>query len=296
MVCLFQLFLLSFTTCWQNDFWDHGMRTLIVGWFSFPDMAATVGDLACATVVSKWLDDKPHDILIAPPNGSDNWRTVDPSRYTHVVFVCGPFGPDWQTEFWNRFAACRKIAINISPLGQPLIFDAVISRDDHPDLSLSAPVNHVPLVGLCLVHPQPEYGERGRHSDVEKVVREYLKDVAVVEVDTRIDQTPKSLAQVETVLARMDYVVTTRLHGLVLSLKNGVPAVAVDCISGGAKVYHQAVTLGWPAVLKTDQLAELAEWAGWCLTPEARDTARRCAAVDLNPVREKFLRFFSCKT
>lgn len=264
------------------------MRILVVGWFSFPDMAATVGDLACADVISDWLGDMPHDVLVAPPNGSNNWRAVDPDRYSHVVFVCGPFGPDWQAEFWNHFAACRKIAVNISPLGHPLVFDEVISRDDHPDLSLATPVSHVPLVGLCLVHPQPEYGDRGRHAEVERVIREYLKTSAVVEVDTRVDRTPKSLAQVETVLARMDYVITTRLHGLVLSLKNGVPAVAVDCISGGAKVYNQAVTLGWPAVLLHDQLADLGKWADWCLTPEARETAKRCSAIDFGPVRKKF--------
>ena len=34
----------------------------------------------------------------------------------------------------------------------------------------------------------------------------------------------------------MDAVVTTRLHGTVLAIKNGVPPVVIDPIAGGRKV------------------------------------------------------------
>ncbi len=44
----------------------------------------------------------------------------------------------------------------------------------------------------------------------------------------------------------MDIVVTTRLHGMVLALKNGVPAIAVDPIVGGAKITQQARAINWP--------------------------------------------------
>ena len=75
----------------------------------------------------------------------------------------------------------------------------------------------------------------------------------------------------------MDVVLTTRLHGLVLALKNGVPAVAVDPIAGGAKVRRQAETLGWPHVFTADDVtaAAVRDALEQCLTPDARAEARR---------------------
>lgn len=101
-------------------------------------------------------------------------------------------------------------------------------------------------------------------------------------VDTRLAhgdwRSPATAAQVEAVLTRTDVVVTTRLHGLVLALKQGVPALAVDPVSGGAKVAAQAATWGWPVllprpgspVLDRDELDQL--WA-WCRSAEGRARA-----------------------
>jgi polysaccharide pyruvyl transferase WcaK-like protein len=75
-------------------------------------------------------------------------------------------------------------------------------------------------------------------------------------------------------------VVTTRLHGLVLALKNGVPAVAVDPVRGGAKICRQAQTLGWPYAYAVDEAtpARLEEAFGSCLRPGARAEASAIAA------------------
>jgi polysaccharide pyruvyl transferase WcaK-like protein len=77
----------------------------------------------------------------------------------------------------------------------------------------------------------------------------------------------------------MDVVVTTRLHGLVLGLKHGVPVLAVDPVEGGAKVRRQAEVLGWPHVLVAESASVAALEAGFlaCLTEEARGLARTCA-------------------
>ena len=42
------------------------------------------------------------------------------------------------------------------------------------------------------------------------------------------------------------------MHGLVYSLKNNIPALAIDCIANGAKVTAQAEAVGWPAILNGD--------------------------------------------
>ena len=85
-------------------------------------------------------------------------------------------------------------------------------------------------------------------------------------------------AQVEALISRMDFVATTRLHGLTLALKNGIPALVVDPIKGNAKVSYQASVLGWPAVIGVDELSgeRLADLCTYCLTAEARAKAREC--------------------
>lgn len=92
----------------------------------------------------------------------------------------------------------------------------------------------------------------------------------------------------------MYLVLTTRMHGMVHALKGGVPVVAVDPISGGAKVQRQAKLAGWPAVLTADELSEktLREALDYCLTSGARDAARACAERArelLLPVRDEFV-------
>ena len=77
---------------------------------------------------------------------------------------------------------------------------------------------------------------------------------AIIPIDTRLDSNAGGLRtprEIDSLIARMDVVVTTRLHGMVLALKNGVPAVVVDPIEGGAKITRQAEVLRWP-VLSSD--------------------------------------------
>jgi hypothetical protein len=79
----------------------------------------------------------------------------------------------------------------------------------------------------------------------------------------------------------LDVVVTDRLHGMVLALRAGVPALAVDPVEGGAKVTAQAHACGWPAVVGAERLdvRRLEHWWTWCLT-SGRSAARE--------VREEF--------
>jgi hypothetical protein len=68
------------------------------------------------------------------------------------------------------------------------------------------------------------------------------------------------------------------MHGLVLALKNGIPALAVDPIAGGAKVRAQAAAWGWPGVVTADSLteAQLDQWWDWCRSAECAVLAARC--------------------
>src|SRR5881396_626415 len=101
------------------------MRVLITGWFSFDDMGATAGDLISRDMVCQWLKEAKIVADVAdsdkfPYNGGVNWRLADPSVYTDLLFVCGPFGNGWPvTELINRYSHCRLTGLNLS-LMQPL--------------------------------------------------------------------------------------------------------------------------------------------------------------------------------
>lgn len=280
------------------------MRALLAGWFSFEEMGATAGDVEACDVVARWLSEwgVAYDIARAEPfvDGVDI-DLADPAGYTHLVFVCGPCGNGPPIDaLFERFAGCRRIGLDLSmldPVADWNPFDLLLERDSEriarPDLALLAEVSTVPVTGLVLVHPQGEYGHKGRHRHVEEVAWSALAGIetAVVAIDTRLDENAsglRSAAQIESLIARMDIVVTTRLHGLVLSLKHGVPVVAIDPVSGGAKVTAQARALEWPLILASDGLDAATVRAGWdwCRSDDARTTARACAAKGIRALSE----------
>jgi Polysaccharide pyruvyl transferase len=289
------------------------VRTLVAGWFSFEQMGASAGDLLARDLVAEWLVEagREVDVALAAPfdggvEGGVDWRAVDPEVYAELVFVCGPLGNgEPVAELLERFRGRRRVGVNLTMLHElddwnP--FDVLLERDSsrlaRPDLVFLVPARRVPVVGRVLIDAQPEYGERDLHAEVDRAIDELLgaRDVAVVPIDTRLDENTTGLrtpAQVESLVARCDVVVTTRLHGLVLALRAGIPAVAIDTVAGGAKVRRQAEALGWP-LLAADGLtaAALADTFDWCLTDEAREQARVCAqgaVADLAPVRDAFL-------
>jgi hypothetical protein len=271
------------------------MRALVAGWFSFEDMGATAGDLVSRDVVCDWLAQEgvAFDVATAPPfKGGVAWRTVDASRYSHIVFVCGPFGNGQPvTALLARFSHCRKVGVDLTML-QSLDewnpFDLLIERDSdrrsHPDLAFLSGLPRVPVLGLTLIDSQPEYGDRDAHEEANAALTDLAtgQDAAVVRIDTRLDvanegglRTP---AQIVSLIASLDVMATSRLHGLVLALASGVPVVAVDPVSGGGKVSRQARTVGWPHVFRVSEFAsdDLEAALSRCLRPDGRQLALEC--------------------
>jgi hypothetical protein len=280
------------------------MRVLVMGWFSTDDGEITAGDmLACATVRG-WLAAAgvPHDVAAIPGFRSDGdvgAEHADPARYSHVLFVCGPVASPKITRLLERFGHCRRIAVGVSMTpGAGGSFDDVLPRDDgavaRPDLSLDAPPAATAVVGVTFGHPQPEYGDRGRHDLAHGLVRDLMRQTraAPLELDTRLDARDAlscgTAERFTSLIARVDAVVTTRLHGLVLALRAGVPALALDPIAGGAKVAAQAAALAWPAARTVDEtdVTGLAGLLDWCLTAEARTRATDCAQAGRGHLRQ----------
>ena len=269
----------------------------MTGWSSFLDGEATAGDVLSMEAVRDSLVQAGLDVDIAwsPRLRADglSLEQADPNTYTHLLFVCGPAHGRQVEKLHERFPHCQRLAVGVSIVldDNPAVagFHHVIARDGggcspHRDLAAAPRCAQVPVVGVVLAHAQHEYGNRQRHDDVHAVLTSWLgrQDCARLLVDTRLDSHDWRFAgtpeQLESVIRRLDVMVTTRMHGLVLALKNGIPALAIDPIAGGAKVSAQAAAWAWPAVLAADSLTEtkLDYWWDWCQSADCGVQTARC--------------------
>lgn len=263
-------------------------RVLLTGWFSFLDGEVTAGDALALRRVRACLDHLgiPYDVAWSAGYRPDALHLSEAAGniYTHLVFLCGPAYGRQVEELHRSFPSCVRIAVGTSVIdaSAPAVtgFHHVLPRDApggvRPvrDLAAGAPTGPgAPVVGVVLTHGQGEYTGARRHAEVAATLTRWLaaKDCACLELTTRLDAHDWRLCttagQFESVVRRLDLVVTDRLHGLVLALRAGVPALAVDPVAGGAKVSAQARALSWPASLGAAQCtrADLDRWWSWCL-------------------------------
>lgn len=188
-----------------------------------------------------------------------------------MIFVCGPFGR------------------------RPLLEELV---ERFRGLSFAAPLQPaLPVTAVLLAQPQAEYGGGLHGAAAEAIARlPDLRPTAPFHTDTDLIDADRirGAGEATSLIARADAVVTTRPHGMVLSLRQGVPTVAIDAIPGGAKVTRQAAALGWPAALRADELSDEALGKAWdfCLTDEAvseRVSAPSARAGELGELERSFV-------
>jgi polysaccharide pyruvyl transferase WcaK-like protein len=193
----------------------------------------------------------------------------------------------------------------IEPVGAWNPFDILLERDsdrsERADLAFGAESTRLPVIGLVQVESfTPLFPERDRQEDARAAARRlaYARPAAVVEIDTRLDventsglRTPW---EIDALIERMDVVVTTRLHGLALALRNGVPAVAVDPVAGGDKITAQARAVEWPCAFAVDEAFDnvMDEALSFALSDEGREQARASAERgrrSVEALREEFV-------
>jgi hypothetical protein len=287
-------------------------RALLAGHFS------TVGDIEVLNQVKRRLESLgiEYDVcpysfkLSAEIEGWLNKEFLKPEIYSHLIVICGPFFKTLEERNPSIFAAlghCVWIGVNLTmvePIADYNPFDVLLERDGdraaRPDLSLLEVVPPLPLVGVCLVHPQTEYGDRQRHEMADAAIRRLVKraNVAVIELSTdwplfRNSGQIESPEQFETICRKLDVMVTTRLHGTVIALKNGVPVISVDAVAGGDKLTRQARLLGWPEIFSADTVTddELDAALARCLEPAAREKALACVAAGRGALQGVFAEF-----
>ncbi|MFE9249793.1 polysaccharide pyruvyl transferase family protein [Streptomyces sp. NPDC007088] len=277
-------------------------RVLLTGWFSFLDGEVTAGDLLARSAAAAALDaagiahHSAWSAGFAP--GALSLDAARPAGYRHLLFVCGPLHGEQILRLHRRYADCVRLAVDVSVLDphgpEATGFHRVVARDGdpasppRPDLAALAPAGPTPpLVAVVLTGGQGEYAGRRRHEEVSDILTAWIgaRDCARLPVDTRLAVDDWRLCataeQFLSVVSRCDAVLTTRLHGLVLALRAGVPVLAVDPVGGGAKVTAQARALRWPAVLGAGEVSAdaLEGWWRWCLSAAGRTAAARRARL-----------------
>ena len=285
-----------------------GHLALVAGYFSYREGYATFGDTEAMRVVLDWLAEMgiSCDIACDPSNGlvGLDLKRLDPTPYDIFIYVCGPWKMD-NNNLLERFGHCLKVGVNLSIEDVASNkFDLLYPRDtseiNNPDIVFSSDVKNAPLVGVCLVHSQYEYGNKQRHDEVDKAVNEFLNEneVANVKIDTLYVNNRTGVSDAisfENLVSRFDVVISSRLHGMVFSLKNGIPVVAIDCISGGAKVTKQANALDWPVVLNGDNITSesIRDAIKLCLTSDLKNkaiTIKNNATKRLDAVKDNFIK------
>ena len=249
-------------------------KILITNYFSVG--GSTYGDAQAVEIVTQWLSKNniEYDILVSNKTKVKG-KTLDQLNileYDIIMFVCGPcpsenwFDEVLGNEYTKRKKHIIKIGIDISIIRDNHPFDYVIPRDffeiKNPDLAFCANNKLLPVVGIFKVHPQNEYGELQRHYHVHDCIERYLKESSHVclelntynwiDTQNNFAHSTSNVSQLESLISKCDYIISTRMHGLVYSLKCNKPVLAIDCVAGGAKVTAQAEAVGWPAILNGD--------------------------------------------
>jgi hypothetical protein len=274
-------------------------RVLVVGWPSFTFDEATAGDVLAMEAVAAEIDAAgvQYEMAWSPVfrPGERTLRDANPARYSHLVFACGPLSGRCIEALHQRFAACRRVAIGVSVIdpADPAAagFHVILARDSPGapptgDLAAVPRPPLMPVAGVIHVGEQREYSGSGRHESVSQSLASWLPGCgcALLPLETRLDPRDGRLcstpAELESILSRLDLVITMRMHGLVLALTHGVPALAVDPVAGGAKVSAQARSWRWPAVVTpgpagTVDADVMDRWRDWCLSAPGRQAARR---------------------
>lgn len=254
-------------------------RLLLASWASVLHGGPTVGDLMALEAVRRLTADCGITADIACECGevSDSheveWRCADPSLYKSLIFVCGPIiaGSQSLRQLFGRFEGCQKIGVGVSILPKTSPdhwnpFDLVLARDGLPEtygdvaISWTRPPRGSQaerVIGICLRGPQCEYGKgMSMHVEAERIIDAVgvALGYPLVRLETRMSPSSLDVYSIYRAFSIPRLVITTRLHGALFALSNGVPVLALDQVRGGGKLSAVLRRLGWEDTFHVDSV------------------------------------------
>ena len=261
-------------------------RRLLVTWYGSFKGHGTVGDLRSLESTVTHLVGTGHQLFHATASEMEfpgatrvQWQDASPEHFDGVIFVCGPilkFHRETNALF-TRFVDRPSLALGVSLLprdddGYANPFDVTLARQggDRPygDVAIVAPPAKARprsctslKIGLALRGAQYEYGEeRCLWRETEALARSAASAAAsarggvVVDIENHLARSNLTADGIEAIYADCDLILTSRFHGAITALRQGVPFVAIDHINGGAKVFDLLAPLGLKHVYKINDL------------------------------------------
>jgi hypothetical protein len=266
-------------------------RSIGIIWWGIWPNNSTIGDLLTLKEVVKQLEKEDLKFTLFSAieiEGikSEPIQSMQLDKLNSVLFVCGPITLESQRmrdlveAIKNQDIPFIGISVSIlSSLANP--FNQVIAREGLSnsffDLSPLQDADGIFLmhlkrklqirkikVGVVLRGHQSEYGE-------EKCNCEKARDliygslshlernsigIEICEIDHVLRGNPLSVFAYDKIYQSCDFVLTTRFHGAIMSVRNLVPFIVVDQIEGGAKVTSLLQELCPEKVLKVDYSAK----------------------------------------
>ena len=262
----------------------------IIWWGIWPNNS-TIGDLLTLKEVIKLLEKEGLKFTLFSAieiEGikSEPIQSMRVENLNSMLFVCGPITLDSQRMrdlvevIKSNNIPFIGISVSIlSPLANP--FDRVIAREGLSnsffDLSPLQDADGIFLmhlkrklqirkikVGVVLRGHQGEYGEEKCNCeearDLIYSALSYLErnsiGIEICEIDHVLRGNPLSVFAYDKIYQSCDFILTTRFHGAIMSVRNLVPFIVVDQIEGGAKVTSLLQELCPEKVLTVDYSAK----------------------------------------
>lgn len=242
----------------------------IIWWGIWPNNS-TIGDLLTLKEVVKQLEKEDlrftlFSAIEVEGIKSEPIQSMQLDNLNSVLFVCGPI--TLKSQLMRDLVEAIKsqnipfigVSVSIlSPLANP--FNQVIAREGLSnsffDLSPLQDADGIFLmhfkrklqirkikVGVVLRGHQSEYGEENCNCEkardliygsLSHLERNSI-GIEICEIDHVLRGNPLSVSAYDKIYQSCDFVLTTRFHGAIMSVRNLVPFVAIDQIEGGAKV------------------------------------------------------------
>jgi hypothetical protein len=289
-------------------------RVLVLWWGSIKGGDVTLGDYMAAGNLALGLQARGLDVELAafhrfpiPCIQVVHPLTAARSRYGTVVFVCGPIRTNRRLiAMLERYRGLKRIAaaVTVVPEDPDILgyFDEVIARDGTDDamfdLALADPWRQrcrypttvKSAVATCYRGRQGNISPN-RHS-LHELAESLMEPVAmrlseghnILRIDTRTP-TPVRIPKIAGNFTAARLVLTTRLHGALLSLEHRAPFVALDQIERGQKVNSVLKRLDWPYHFIANEVTQNAIFsaAKEVMQPsfQSRLEHLRCAAIGL---------------
>lgn len=249
-------------------------KIALCGWFSLEKGQATSGDIFCLNRVIAWLKEWgiQFEVIYSKKSGGPGYASYNSKNFSSQIFVCGPIDGKYniQTELfewfegkWYFWSNSVVDVYNRMDATNTLCRDGLVTT--YPDFSFLFSVPDRPFILTIFRGAQKEYGlSNCFHDTVSNIVNEFLQshEYFYENLSTELDcswhdMLRKSIA-IEKFISCADIVITTRLHGLVHTLRSGRMAIAIDQIKGGAKVASLCRQIDYPYFILAENLT-----TGW---------------------------------